>query len=207
MASVWRSIGRGATARGQPRGAFPRAHARVAAGRRVPSSRPGPRPRRGHPAMTAALGIPSNADLVALARAKLATQLLRTAELDRLTGLLHHGERVVTLCHALCKSGRQEWRGLTVLTDERLICLYTGSSDAPPTEFAFRRSARSRRAPREVPGTRSAASSRCSCRAARLGWPVSARGSARRRSPSTSRPPSPRAPDSDRGRRQWPCEV
>ena len=71
--------------------------------------------------MTAALGIPINADLVALARAKLATQLLRTAELDRLTGLLHQGERVVTLCDALCKSGRQEWRGLTVLTDERLI--------------------------------------------------------------------------------------
>ena len=61
--------------------------------------------------MTAALGIPINADLVALARAKLATQLLRTAELDRLTGLLHQGERVVTLCDALCRSGPQEWRG------------------------------------------------------------------------------------------------
>jgi hypothetical protein len=85
--------------------------------------------------MTAALGIPINADLVALAKAKLATQLLRTAELDLLTGLLHQGERVVTLCDALCRSGRQEWRGLTVLTDERLICLYTGSSDEPPTEF------------------------------------------------------------------------
>ena len=85
--------------------------------------------------MTAALGIPVNADLVALTKAKLATQLLRTAELDHLTGLLHQGERVVTLCDALCRSGRQEWRGLTVLTDERLICLYTGSSDEPPTEF------------------------------------------------------------------------
>ena len=85
--------------------------------------------------MTAALGLPANADLVALTKAKLATPLLRTAELDRLTGLLHQGERVVTLCDALCRSGRQEWRGLTVLTDERLICLYTGSSDEPPTEF------------------------------------------------------------------------
>src|SRR5205085_5401567 len=62
------------------RGALPRAHTRIAAGRRVPSSRPG----RGHPAMTAAVGIPVNADLVALAKAKLATQPLRTAELDRL---------------------------------------------------------------------------------------------------------------------------
>jgi hypothetical protein len=87
--------------------------------------------------MTATLGIPINSDVVALARAKLATQLLRTAELDRLTGLLHQGERVVTLCDALWKSGRQEWRGLTVLTDERLICLYTGSSDEPPTEFCL----------------------------------------------------------------------
>ena len=87
--------------------------------------------------MTAALGIPINTDLVALAKAKLATQLLRTSELDRLTGLLHHGERVVTLCDALCRSGRQEWRGLTVLTDERLICLYTGSSEGPLTEFCL----------------------------------------------------------------------
>ena len=86
--------------------------------------------------MTAALGIPINADLVAVARAKLATQqLLRTAELDRLKGLLHEGERVVNLCDGLCRSGRQEWGGLIVLTDERLICLYTGSSDEPPTEF------------------------------------------------------------------------
>jgi hypothetical protein len=85
--------------------------------------------------MTAAVGIPINSDVVALARAKLGTQLLRTAELDRLTGLLHQGERVITLCDALCRSGRQERRGLTVLTDERLICLYTGSSDEPLTEF------------------------------------------------------------------------
>jgi hypothetical protein len=87
--------------------------------------------------MTAALGTPLNADLVAIARAKLGTQLLRTAELDRLTSLLHQGERVVTLCDALCRSGRQEWRGLTVLTDERLVCLYTGSMDEPPTEFCL----------------------------------------------------------------------
>jgi hypothetical protein len=88
--------------------------------------------------MTAAVaGIPVQADLVALARTKLATQPFRTAELDRLTGLLHRGERVVTLCDALCRSGRQEWRGLIVLTDERLICLYTGSSDGPPTEFSL----------------------------------------------------------------------
>lgn len=85
--------------------------------------------------MTAALGVPVNADLVALAKSKLATVPVRTAELDRLTGLLHRGERVVTLCDALCRSGRREWSGLTVLTDERLICLYTGSSDEPPAEF------------------------------------------------------------------------
>jgi hypothetical protein len=87
--------------------------------------------------MTTAVRIPIDTDLVALAKAKLATHLLRTAELDRLTGLLHQGEQVVTLCDALCKSGRQEWRGLTVLTDERLICLYTGSSGGAPTEVCL----------------------------------------------------------------------
>jgi hypothetical protein len=85
--------------------------------------------------MTAAVGTPVTADVVGLAEAKLATHLFRTAELDRVTGLLHEGERVITLCDALCRSGHQEWRGLTVLTDERLICIYTGSSDEPPTEF------------------------------------------------------------------------
>ena len=83
--------------------------------------------------MTSALEM--NAGVVALARTKLSTPLPRTAELDRLVGLLHDGERVVTLCDALCRSGRQEWRGLTVLTDERLICICRGSSDEAPTEF------------------------------------------------------------------------
>src|SRR4051794_8200850 len=87
--------------------------------------------------MTAAVGDLVNADPRTLTKAKPATQPGRTAELGRLTGLLHQGERVVTLCDALCKSGRQEWRGLTVLTDERLICLYTGSSDEPPTEVCL----------------------------------------------------------------------
>ena len=87
--------------------------------------------------MTATLGQAVNADLVELAKAQLSTHLVRTAELTRLTGLLREGERVVTLCDALCRSGRQEWRGLTVLTDRRLICLYTGSSDAPPSELAI----------------------------------------------------------------------
>jgi hypothetical protein len=73
-------------------------------------------------------------DLVALAKAKLATHALRTAELDRLTALLHQGERVVTLCDALYRSGHQAWHGLTALTDERLICLNPGGSDDPPTE-------------------------------------------------------------------------
>ena len=85
--------------------------------------------------MTTAPAVPVDADVVALARAKLSTQLLRTAELDRLAGLLHEGERVVTLCDALCRLGPREWRGLTVLTDERLICLYRGLPDEPPTEF------------------------------------------------------------------------
>jgi hypothetical protein len=87
------------------------------------------------PASIATLGIPFTTDLVALARAKLATELLRTAELDLLTGVLHEGEQVVTLCDSLCRTGRREWRGLTVLTDERLICLQTGCSDGAPTEF------------------------------------------------------------------------
>jgi hypothetical protein len=87
------------------------------------------------PASIATLGIPFNTDLVALARAKLATEPLRTAELDLLKGLLHEGEQVVTLCDSLCSTGRREWRGLTVLTDERLICLQTGCSDVSPTEF------------------------------------------------------------------------
>jgi hypothetical protein len=85
--------------------------------------------------MTAAVGTPVSADLGALVRDKLATGLSRTADLDRLTGLLREGERVVTLCDALCRSGRQEWRVLTVLTDERLICIHTGASGGPPTEF------------------------------------------------------------------------
>ena len=84
---------------------------------------------------SATLGIPFNTDLVALARAKLATELLRKAELDLLTGVLREGERVVTLCDSLCRTGRREWRGLTVLTDERLICLQTGCTDGEPTEF------------------------------------------------------------------------
>jgi hypothetical protein len=74
-------------------------------------------------------------DLAELARAKLSPHVLRTAELDRLAGLLHPSERVVTLCDALCRSDCREWSGLTVLTDERIICLYTGSSDEPPPEF------------------------------------------------------------------------
>jgi hypothetical protein len=87
------------------------------------------------PASIATLGIPFNTDLVALARAKLATEPLRTAELGLLKDLLHEGEQVVTLCDSLCSTGRREWRGLTVLTDERLICLQTGCSDVSPTEF------------------------------------------------------------------------
>ena len=85
--------------------------------------------------MTAAVGAARDTELVALARAKLATVSPRNAELDRLTGLLHQGERVVTLCDALCRTGRQERRGLTVLTDQRLICIYTGSSSGPLTQF------------------------------------------------------------------------
>ena len=85
--------------------------------------------------MTVATGIPIDEDLVALSRAKLAGPSLRSAELGRLRDLLHDGERVVTLCDALCRTGRQEWRGLTVLTDKRLICLYSGAPGAPLTEF------------------------------------------------------------------------
>lgn len=85
--------------------------------------------------MPAQMEISLDADLIALSRAKLAPQSRRTADLERLSGLLQDGERVITLCEALCTSGRQEWRGLTVLTDERLICLYSQLPAAPIVEF------------------------------------------------------------------------
>ena len=62
----------------------------------------------------------THAELVALAKDKLAMPVFRAAEVDHLIGLLERGERVVTFCDALFRSGRQEWRGLIVLTDERL---------------------------------------------------------------------------------------
>jgi hypothetical protein len=84
--------------------------------------------------MTAVRGAPTDAALVALARGKLATEFFRAAELDRLTRLLHRGERVLTLCDALFKLGREERRGLVVLTDVRLICVDTGSQYVPLAE-------------------------------------------------------------------------
>jgi hypothetical protein len=90
--------------------------------------------RSGAEAVTAAGRAPADAELVALARTKLATGLLRVAELDRLRGLLHRGERVVTLCDALFTSGREARRGLIVLTEARLLCLDTGSRHVPPAE-------------------------------------------------------------------------
>src|SRR5258708_35076354 len=81
--------------------------------------------------MTASRRAPADTELVALARTKLATGLLRAAELDRLRGLLHRGERVVTLCDALFTSGSEARRGLVVLTEARLFCLDTGSQKVP----------------------------------------------------------------------------
>src|SRR3954469_1706317 len=85
--------------------------------------------------MTAALVSPGEGDLVAMAKSKLATTTVRAAELDHLVHLLHRDEQVVTLCDALFRSGRQERRGLIALTDERLICVDTGSGDMPPAEL------------------------------------------------------------------------
>jgi hypothetical protein len=78
--------------------------------------------------MTAAVATSRDADLAALAKVKLATAFFRGGELERLAGVLHRGERVVTLGDALFRSGRQERRGLVVLTDERLVCLESGGS-------------------------------------------------------------------------------
>jgi hypothetical protein len=78
-----------------------------------------------------------HADLVALAKDKLAMPVARPAELDRLTRVLHGGEQVVTLCDALFSSGQQEWRGLVVLTDERVICVDTRAHHPPLAEFGL----------------------------------------------------------------------
>ena len=85
--------------------------------------------------MTGALVTPGEGGLVAMAKSKLATTTIRAAELDHLVRLLHRDEHVVTLCDALFRSGRQERRGLIALTDERLICVDTGSQDVPPAEL------------------------------------------------------------------------
>jgi hypothetical protein len=83
----------------------------------------------------ATLATAEDTDLVALAKDKLGGPLVRTAELDRLARLLRKGERVVTLCDALFRSGRHESRGLNVLTSERLICVDTGTRYVPFTEL------------------------------------------------------------------------
>jgi hypothetical protein len=85
--------------------------------------------------VTAALVTPVDTDLVALAHEKLGARFVGTSELDRLTRLLRQGERVVTLCDALFRSGRQESRGLTVLTSERLVCVDTCTRYVPFTEL------------------------------------------------------------------------
>jgi hypothetical protein len=74
------------------------------------------------------------AELVAMAKSKLATQSVRAAELEHLADLLQRDEQVVTLCDALFRSGRQERRGLVAVTDERLICVTVGSRDGPLAE-------------------------------------------------------------------------
>jgi hypothetical protein len=85
--------------------------------------------------MMAALVTAEDTDLVALAKDKLGTPFVRTAELDHLARLLRQGERVVTLCDALFRSRRHESRGLTVLTSERLICVDTYTRYVPLTEL------------------------------------------------------------------------
>ena len=79
----------------------------------------------------------TQADLVALAKDKLAMSVATPAELDRLMAVLHGGEQVVTLCDALFSSGHQAWRGLAVLTDERVICIDTRSQYVPLAAFGL----------------------------------------------------------------------
>jgi hypothetical protein len=85
--------------------------------------------------VTAALVTSVRADLVAIAHDKLGARFVGTSELDRLTRFLRQGEQVITLCDALFRSGRQESRGLTVLTSERLICVETCTRHAPFAEL------------------------------------------------------------------------
>jgi hypothetical protein len=85
--------------------------------------------------MTGAPVTPGDADLATIAKSKLATTTVRAAELDQLVHLLHRDEQVVTLCDGLFRSGRQERRGLIALTDDRLICVDTGSRDVAPAEL------------------------------------------------------------------------
>jgi hypothetical protein len=85
--------------------------------------------------VTGALVTPVGADLVALIHDKLGTRFVGTSELDRLKRLLRQGEQVITLCDARFRLGRQESRGLTVLTSERLICVDTGIGYVPFAEL------------------------------------------------------------------------
>jgi hypothetical protein len=84
--------------------------------------------------MSTSAGTSADPGLVVLAKAKLATEFSRGAELDRLTRLLHEGERVVTLGDALWRAERHEHRGLIVLTDQRLMCVDAGSRSVPLLE-------------------------------------------------------------------------
>jgi hypothetical protein len=85
--------------------------------------------------MSAAVTSSKDINLATLAKTKLATEHSRGGELDRLERLLHHGESVITLGDALFRTGRQERRGLMVLTDQRLICLESGTPHADVLEF------------------------------------------------------------------------
>ncbi|MEA2492340.1 MAG: hypothetical protein QOJ29_251 [Thermoleophilaceae bacterium] len=72
--------------------------------------------------MSDAVAIPDT-NLAALAKLKLATGFLRGPELGRIEEVLELGEEVITLADALFRSGRQERRGLIVLTEQRLMGL------------------------------------------------------------------------------------
>ena len=76
----------------------------------------------------------ANPDVLAIAKSKLGSRSVRTAELEHLTDLLEGDEQVVTLCDALFRSGREERRGLIALTDERIICVTLGSRELPRSE-------------------------------------------------------------------------
>jgi hypothetical protein len=85
--------------------------------------------------MTYGVATSADLDLTALAKDKLGSRSPRAGELDHVASLLRDGEHVLTLGDALFRSLRQERRGLVALTDQRLICVESGSRRLQPLEL------------------------------------------------------------------------